>query len=95
MANRAAALTAKYDNFSDVLYMAVEKPRQGVRYFETDEGLLLRVGPEGQPVGITVEDYMNRWESRLDELADAIAKQLHLDVAIIRTRLPEGRYLAH
>lgn len=90
MSNRAASLTAKYDDFSDVLYMAISKPRDGVTYLETDEGLLLRVGPDGHAVGVTVEDYLYVWKARLDELAGFIALNLDVDAEMVRARLPSG-----
>lgn len=90
MSNRAASLTANYDDFSDVLYLAVAMPRDGVTYHETDEGLLLRVGPGGDAVGVTIEDYLYRWEARLDELAVFIASNLDIDTETVRSRLPSG-----
>ena len=81
MANRSVNLIARYDDFSDVLYVSRGKPAVRVRTRDGSDGLLLRVSPEGDVVGVTVEDFHYRWAERMDDLIASISAQMSVDAA--------------
>lgn len=83
-------LQVRYDNIGDVLYLAIEPQRRDVRYRENGNGLLLRVASDGVVVGVTVEDFVYLWRSRVEELAKLAADSLHLDIGMVSRHVRES-----
>ncbi|MAW98720.1 MAG: hypothetical protein CMN72_03555 [Sphingomonas sp.] len=88
MMGECRPLVASYDDIADVLYFAVETPVEGVRYMDDDTGVLVRVKSNGEPVGITIEDFRYTWEGRLELLVNTISQRLRVSAEEVREKLP-------
>ena len=88
MMGECRPLVASYDDIADVLYFAVETPVEGVRYMDDDTGVLVRVKSNGEPVGITIEDFRYTWEGRLELLDNTISQRLRVSAEEVREKLP-------
>jgi hypothetical protein len=69
-------LFVEYDRASDVLYVSVGRPR-AARSREREPGLVWRHSVEdGQPIGVTIVDFLFYWLPKKNELATLIERRL-------------------
>ena len=82
-------IVTDYDENSDVLYLALEKPRPAYSS-EQPDGLLFRFAyDQDRPCGVTVFDYQAHWVQERDKLADRIASFLGVEpTAILKSLAP-------
>lgn len=77
----------KYDQASDVLYIAT-KPGRKARMEETLPGVLWRYDcTDGNIVGVTILDYSHYWKPRLSVLSEDIVDRLHISRGEVRRML--------
>lgn len=79
--------SVKYDESSDVLYIAT-KPGREARTRETLPGVLWRYDlKDGTIVGVTIMDYSYYWLPRISDLSRDIGKHLHMGRGKVQSML--------